>query len=113
MKISNINFQGKYKVDINQHMPDRRAKYKRDSRLDYWAQFSANPSKIYKYLDPALDSCKIERIKDGDILLAIVITENYIKDDKKKYVIYDIPDCYNKEFEDTMQSVGQEFEKIG
>ena len=113
MKISDINFQGKYIVDINQPMPSKSARYRRNLSLDYWAQFSANSSQIYKHLAPALDSCKIERVKDGNQLLAIIINEVYTNSDEKIYVTYDIPDFYDTQFEDTMRNVGQEFEKIG
>lgn len=90
-----LNFGSKYKLNANQPMPDERAVARRDIALGFWTQFSSNGNTIYEDLQNFYKGA-------------------YNDNPSSEYNIeLDIPDQYDAVFEEYMNAVGQNFNKIG
>ena len=89
-----INFTGRYEVNANQTMPTKDACLKRDASIGFWAQRSKDGEKIHSQL------------KD-------FYTGDYKTNPSKPLnIVFDIPDSEDKNFEETMNMVGQKFNKL-
>ncbi|MBP3820581.1 hypothetical protein J6G99_02930 [bacterium] len=99
MNIGNVNnfsprFSGVYVLDVNQPMPTARAALKRDASVGYW----------------------IASAKDSD-KLSEQLKNFYMNDYEKNHrneckIVLDISDDKDCDFEKSMITVGQEFDKI-
>ena len=92
--VSPVNFHGTYKIDANQKMDSKEACLKRDFAVGFW----------------------INQAKNGNELQNTFKT--FIEDDYKKDVTkpcpltFELDDKFNNDFEETMNAVGQKFNKI-
>ena len=91
MTINSISFAGKYVLDANQKMPDRNTRVKRDDRIHYWCDFATNGFRMRNDFE---EQAKGPR-------------------DKAYKMEFEIPDKFNTLFEDSMNKLGQNFNKIG
>ena len=99
MNISSINyatpsFSGKYRVNVNQEMPNGEACLERDLMLGIWLNQVNNYEQISKKMDDFFHG-EYENNKLAPC-----------------NVIYDIPDTENNHFEDCLNKCGQTFTRI-
>lgn len=99
MTVGSINslqsFTGKYQLNANQEMPNQDACLKRDALIGFWST----------------------QAKDGgavaDQLKNFYTSDAYKKDPNAKLdITLEIADDKDKEFEDSMNAVGQKFDKV-
>lgn len=92
---SNINFTGKYQVNANQDMKDQDTCLNRDALMGFWAGKSKDGEAIHKQLTD-------------------FYTGNVYKENKSAPldITFDIPDSEDKNFEESMNLVGQKFNKV-
>lgn len=94
MSIDAVNFTGKYQVNANQQLPNQETCLKRDALMGFWSEKSKDGDKIQKDL------------KD-------FYTTTYNQDKTAPLnITFDIPDSEDKNFEDSMNLVGQKFNKV-
>lgn len=89
-----ISFTGVYETNINQNMPTNNACLKRDAVVGYWSQMAKNSDNIRTQL------------KD------FYMGDYNIDSRKPLYVIFDVPNSEDDNFEQSMYMVGQEFDKL-
>ena len=92
--ISSVNFQGKYQINANQTMPTKEACLKRDFAVGFWINQADNSTELQsKFKDFIAGEYKEDVIKPCDLT-------------------FELDDKYNHDFEETMKSVGQNFDKL-
>lgn len=94
LNVSPVNFRGKYQIDANQKMPNGEACLKRDCAVGFWINFANNGPEIQN---------KFKNFIDGEY-----------KDDVTKpcKLTFELDDKFNHDFEETMNAVGQKFDKL-
>ena len=90
MTILPLTFMAKYKLDANQQLDNDELESQRNTRIAYWCQYTANGIKMSNAFEAW---CKTHH-------------------DGKYYMIFNIPDKYNSNFESDMRVCGQGFERI-
>ena len=92
--VSPVNFRGKYQVDANQKMPNSEACLKRDFAVGFWINQANNADKLQK------------EFKD-------FIEGEYNEDVTKPCnLTFEFDDKFDHDFEETMNIVGQKFNKL-
>ncbi len=93
-EVSSLNFTGKYTLNANQSMPSQEACLKRDSLIGFWTTKAKDGDKVY------------EKLKN-------FFQTDYNKNPNAKLdIILEIPDAEDKNFEESMKKVGQNFSKL-
>ena len=91
MTISSVNFTGTYQFDANQQMTSVRDNVKRDNLVIYWSDFATDGFQKRNDFEKQINS-----VRDNEYIME-----------------FEIPDKYNGFFEESFNSVGQKFNKIG
>lgn len=92
--VSSVGFNGKYKLDANQKMPNNDACYMRDMTVGFWTAQAKNRDTVEKQLK--------------DFYMG-----PYEKDKTAPCnVVLELPDHHDKEFEKAMNMVGQNFSRL-
>ena len=92
--MSSLNFTGKYSMNANQTMPSQDACLKRDNLVGFWTTKAKDGEKVYKQLK--------------DFYL-----NDYNKNPNAKLdIVLELPDAEDKNFEESMKKVGQNFSKL-
>ena len=91
---SSLNFNGKYQINANQNMENKEACLKRDYVVGFWANKANNGDEIQK------------KFKD------FVVNEYDKNQEAPCNLTIDINDNYDKDFEESMNIVGQKFNKL-
>ena len=93
--IDSTSFTGRYQLNANQAMPNQEACLKRDALMGFWSQKAKDGDKIHQQLTN-------------------FYTSDEYKADKNKAlnITFEIPDSDDADFEQSMNIVGQKFDKI-
>lgn len=92
---STPNFTGKYSLNANQQMDTAEACLKRDALMGFWAVRAKNGEKVQnKLIDFYKGDYETNKTKELNIK-------------------FNLPDSMDKDFEESMNYIGQKFEKIG
>ena len=86
-----LNFKSKYQLDVNQEMPNEKARHYRDSMFGYYTGKAKNCDEIVNFIFNQADKSS---------------------DNAHWNVTIDLPDKFDKDFESDMNQVGQKFNKI-
>ena len=94
LNMSPVNFRGKYQIDANQNMPTQEACLKRDFAVGFWINQAKNGAEL---------QTKFRDFIQGD----------YSNDvNKPCKLTFELDDKMNQDFEETMNIVGQKFDKL-
>lgn len=93
-EVSSLNFTGRYTLNANQAMPNQEACLKRDSLVGFWTTKAKDGEKVY------------EQLKD-------FYQNDYNKNPNAKLdIVLELPNAEDKNFEESMKKVGQNFSKL-
>ena len=98
MKINstnNINFNGTYRVNINHSMPNKFSATMRDGLVAFWSRQAINREEVREQLYHYFHSVR-----------------KVSQDNQPYYITVKIVDDCNYNFEDSMKSCAQTFEKL-
>jgi hypothetical protein len=95
MSIDAVNFTGKYQVNANQQLSNQETCLKRDALMGFWSAKSKDGEAIHKQLTD---------FYQGDVYKA--------NKSAPLDITFNIPDSEDKNFEESMNLVGQKFNKI-
>ncbi len=93
-EVSSLNFTGRYALNANQAMPNQETCLKRDSLVGFWTTKAKDGEKVYGQLK---DFYQNEYNKNPNAKLDIVL---------------ELPNTEDKNFEESMKKVGQNFSKL-
>lgn len=92
--VSPVNFRGTYQIDANQKMDSKEACLKRDFTVGFWINQAKNGNELQNTFKTFIES-------------------EYKKDVTKPCPLtFELDDKFNHDFEETMNTVGQKFNKI-
>ena len=95
MAISGISFAGRYELNANQPLPERKNVPKRDAVIGLFTQIADRGDKIYNDMEYFYKSEKYKRNPHARL-----------------DIVLDIPDINDTQFEEIMDILGQKYNKI-
>lgn len=92
--VSPVSFHGKYQIDANQKMPNNEACLRRDTAVGFWINFAENGKEV------------------KDEFVDFIAGEFNEGEHKSCPLTLELDDKYDHDFEETMNAVGQKFDKL-
>ena len=92
--VSPVNFRGKYQINANQTMPTKEACLKRDFAVGFWINNAENSNELQSKFKNFIES-------------------DYDENKTKPCILtFEFDNKYDHDFEETMNVVGQKFNKL-